>query len=148
MAVTVVSSFISGSPRALLLRGALLMVALGVFLLASLLTRRPFLYEAGRVMFDERRQRAWSQNWESFSHFRTLLRRVSMIWGILCLADAGLRVAIALLMPVDAVPALDDGLLAVTLLVLMVVQRWYARAFLRRNGLRFQGVRIVPLAEA
>lgn len=148
MAVTVAGSFVTGSPRALLLRGAVLTVALGFFLLATLFFRRPFLYEAARVVFDEEKQRVWERNWDDFPPFRQLLWRISLIWGIACLADAAIRVAVALLLPVDIVPVLDDGLLVVTLLTLVVVQRLYGRSFLRRNGLRLDGVRIVPLAEA
>ncbi|MGW4401854.1 VC0807 family protein [Amycolatopsis nivea] len=148
MAVTVAGSFVTGSPRALLLRSAVLTVALGFFLLATLFFRRPFLYEAARVVFDEDKQRAWRRSWDDFPPFRQLLWRISLIWGLACLADAAIRIAMALLLPVDVVPALDDGLLVVTLLVLVVVQRFYGRSFLRRNGLRLHGARVAPLAEA
>lgn len=148
MAVTVAGSFITGSPRALLLRSAVLMGALGIFLLATLLARRPFLYEAARVVLDEDKQKTWAHNWERFPPFRRLLWQFSLVWGIACLIDAGLRVIMVLLLSVDAVPALDDGLLVVTLIALVVFQRVYGRAFLRRNGLRLRGVQIEPLAEA
>lgn len=148
MAVTVAGSFVSGSPRALLLRSAILTVALGFFLLSTLFFRRPFLYEAARVVFDEDKQQVWQRNWDEFPVFRQLLWRISLIWGLACLADAAVRVVVALLLPVDVVPVLDDGLLVVTLVVLVAVQRFYGRAFLRRNGLRLHGVHLVPLAEA
>ncbi|MBB1154593.1 hypothetical protein H4281_15745 [Amycolatopsis sp. DR6-1] len=148
MAVTVAGSFVTGSPRALLVRGAVLTVALGLFLCATLFFRRPFLYEAARSVLGEEKQRVWERNWDDFPPFRQLLWRISLIWGIACLADAAIRVAVALLLPVDVVPVLDDGLLVVTLLVLLAVQRLYGRSFLRRNGLRLHGVRLVPLEKA
>jgi len=146
MAVTVAGSFVTGSPRALLLRGAILTGALGFFLLGTLFFRRPFLYEAGRVVFDEDGRRAWAENWDRILPFRRLLWRISLVWGIACLADAVLRIGIAMLLPVDVVPLLDDGLLVVTLLALVAFQHFYGRAYLRRNGLRRQGARIVALS--
>lgn len=148
MAVTVAGSFIAGSPRVLLLRSAVMMGALAVFLLATLLARRPFLYEATRVVLDEDKRRTWEESWDAFPPFRRLLWRISLVWGIACLADAALRVVIVLTLPLDSVPLLDDGLLVVTLAALVAFQRFYGRAFLRRNGLRLRGAQIVPLGQA
>jgi hypothetical protein len=146
MAVTIAGSFIVGSPRILLLRSALLMGALGLFLLGTLLSRRPFLYEAARVVFDEDRQAVWAENWAKFPQFRQLLWRISLAWGIACLVDVAVRIVVVFSLPLDSVPAVDDGLLVVTLVLLVLFQRLYGRPFLRRNGLRLQGVRIMPLA--
>lgn len=148
MAVTVAGSFIVGSPRILLLRSAFLMGALGLFLLGTLLSRRPFLYEAARVVFDEDRQAIWAENWAKFPQFRQLLWRISLVWGIGCLVDVAVRIVVVFSLPLDSVPAVDDGLLVVTLVLLVLFQRLYGRPFLRRNGLRLQGVRIVPLVLA
>ncbi|MFD2419814.1 VC0807 family protein [Amycolatopsis pigmentata] len=148
MVLTVAISFVTGSPRVLLIRNAWGTAALGVFLLASLLTRRPFLFEAGNIVFDENKRRIWARNWENFPAFRSLLLRCSAIWGLASLADAGVRVAMAMTLPVDVVPVLDDVLLVLTLAFLVAVQRFYGRAHLRRNGLRLNGVEILPLAES
>ncbi|MGI5131634.1 VC0807 family protein [Pseudonocardia sp. CA-107938] len=146
MATTLASSLISGSPRALLLRSAVMMAALGVFLLLSLWARRPFLYTAAMTVLDEDKQRTWSHNWDAHPPFRSVLRMVSGMWAAACLLDAALRAVAALALPVDVVPAVDLALLVVTLALLVVIQRVVGRAFLRRHGLRLHGVELVPVA--
>ncbi len=148
MAVTVAGSFISGSPRALLLRGVVLMAALGGFLLVTVWARRPFLYEVARTVFDEDKQRTWCRNWDDHPPFRRLLRLCSALWAAACLLDAALRAVIVLVLPVDAVPIAELALLVVTLAALVIVQRVFGRAFLRRHGLRLDGVEVTPVAAA
>jgi hypothetical protein len=148
MALTVAVSFVSGSPRVLLIRSAWGTAALGAWMLVTLLSRRPFLYEAARVVLDEPKQRTWEGNWERHPAFRRLLRVCSAFWGTACLADASLRIVMAMSLPVDVVPLLDDVLLAVTLAVLLLFQRLYGRAFLRRHGLRRDGVRLLQVRAA
>ncbi|MEV4052872.1 VC0807 family protein [Amycolatopsis sp. NPDC049688] len=148
MAVTVAGSFISGSPRALLLRSVVLMAALGVFLLVTVWARRPFLYEATKTVLDPDKQRTWCRNWDDHPPFRRLLRLCSALWAAACLLDAGLRAVIVLALPVDAVPIAELALLAVTLAALVLVQRLFGRAFLRRHGLRLDGVQLTSVAAA
>jgi len=148
MATTVASSLISGSPRALLLRSAVMMAALGVFLLLSLRAPRPFLHAAAMTVLDEDKQRIWSRNWDTHPPFRRLLRLCSGLWAAACLVDAALRVVVTVTLAVDVVPAVDLVLLVVTLVVLVVVQRVVGRAFLRKHGLRLDGVELVPVRVA
>jgi hypothetical protein len=145
MALTVAASFVSGSPRVLLIRSAWGMAALGVWMLVTLLSRRPFLYEAARVVLDEPKRLTWEGNWERHPAFRRLLWTCSAFWGAACLVDASLRVVMAMALPVDVVPVLDDALLVVTFAVLLLFQRVYGRAYLRRHGLRRDGVRLSPV---
>ncbi|MEV6831072.1 VC0807 family protein [Amycolatopsis sp. NPDC051102] len=146
MAVTVAGSFISGSPRALLLRGVVLMGALGVFLLVTVWARRPFLYEAAKTVLDRDKQRTWGRNWDEHPPFRRLLRLCSALWAAACLLDAALRAVLVLTLPVDAVPVAELALLVVTLAALVLGQRLLGRAFLRRHGLRLEGVQLTPVA--
>ncbi|WP_233223757.1 VC0807 family protein [Amycolatopsis sp. CA-128772] len=148
MAVTVAGSFISGSPRALLLRGVVLMAALGVFLLVTMWARRPFLYEVARTVFDQDKQRTWQRNWDEHPPFRRLLRLCSALWAAACLLDAALRAVTVLVLPVDAVPGAELVLLVVTLAALVLGQRILGRTYLRRHGLRLDGVEVVPVAAA
>ncbi|GAA3189420.1 MULTISPECIES: VC0807 family protein [Streptomyces] len=146
MGLTVAMSFVTGSPRLLLIRNGWGMAALGGWMLGTLLFRRPFLYEALRLVVDEERQRTLAESWERHPAFRRMLWLCSALWGVACLLDSALRVALAMTLPIDVVPALDDALLAVTLVTLFAVQRLFGRAYLRRHGLRRSGVAVVPLA--
>ncbi|GHJ36183.1 VC0807 family protein [Streptomyces sp. TS71-3] len=147
MTLTVVMSFVAGSPRLLLLRNGWGMAAIGLWMMLTAFRRRPPLYEAGRLVLDEDGRQAWTRNWERYEAFRRVLRVCSLVWGAACLLDSALRVAMAFTLPVDVVPVLDDVLLAVTLGALLVFQRTYARGYLRRHGLRLRGARLSPLTE-
>ncbi|MFG2140854.1 VC0807 family protein [Streptomyces sp. NPDC048650] len=144
MALTVAMSFVTGSPRAMLIRNGWGMAALGGWMLITLLSRRPFLYEAARVVLDEDRRRTWRLNWERHPPFRRLLWVCSAFWGAACLVDTVLRVVMAMTLPIDLVPILDDALLAATVVVILLFQRLHGRSFLRRHGLRRDGVQILP----
>ncbi|MFD7663591.1 VC0807 family protein [Streptomyces sp. NPDC059788] len=145
MGLTVAMSFVTGSPRMLLVRNGWGMAAIGVWMLCTLLSRRPFLYEATRIVVDEDKQRALAANWDRYPAFRRMLWICSAFWGVACLVDSTVRVALAMTLPVDLVPVLDDVLLGVTVLAILAFQRCFGRAYLRRNGLRSRGLDITPV---
>ncbi|WP_255949303.1 VC0807 family protein [Streptomyces odontomachi] len=146
MGLTVAMSFVTGSPRLLLIRNGWGMAAIGVWMLCTLLSRRPFLYEATRIVVDEDRRRMLEANWERHPAFRRLLWICSAFWGAACLLDSALRTVLAMTLPIDLVPVLDDALLAVTVLAILAFQRFFGRGYLRRHGLRSRGLVITPLA--
>lgn len=148
MGLTVGMSFVTGSPRLLLIRNGWGMAAVGVWMLCTLGSRRPFLYEATRIVVDEDRQRTLEANWERYPAFRRMLWLCSAFWGVACLLDSALRTVLAMTLPIDLVPALDDALLAVTVLAILAFQRFFGRGYLRRHGLRSRGLVITPLAAA
>ncbi|MYT27672.1 hypothetical protein GTY73_02230 [Streptomyces sp. SID8354] len=146
MGLTVAMSFVTGSPRLLLIRNGWGMAAIGVWMLCTLPFRRPFLYEATRIVVDEDRQRTLAANWERHPAFRRMLWICSAFWGAACLVDSAARVVMAMSLPVDLVPVLDDVVLGVTVLAILAFQRFFGRAYLRRNGLRSRGLEVTPLA--
>ncbi|WP_338058546.1 VC0807 family protein [Streptomyces noursei] len=146
MGLTVAMSLVTGSPRLLLIRNGWGMAAIGVWMLCTLLSRRPFLYEATRIVVDEDKQQTLKDNWDRYPAFRRMLWICSAFWGVACLIDSTVRVVLAMTLPVDLVPVLDDVLLGVTLLAILAFQRFFGRAYLRRNGLRSRGLTITPIA--
>ncbi|MEK2479218.1 VC0807 family protein [Streptomyces noursei] len=146
MGLTVAMSLVTGSPRLLLIRNGWGMAAIGVWMLCTLLSRRPFLYEATRIVVDEDKQQTLKGNWDRYPAFRRMLWICSAFWGVACLIDSTVRVVLAMTLPVDLVPVLDDVLLGVTLLAILAFQRFFGRAYLRRNGLRSRGLTITPIA--
>ena len=147
MVLTVAMSLVTGSPRVLLIRDAWATAAFGIWMLTSLLTRHPFLYEGTRVLLDEGRQRVWTGNWERYPQLRHALRVSTAVWGGAFLADTAVRVWMAATLPVDLVPLLENVLLVVTIAVVLVFQRVYGRAHLRRHGLQMRGVHLSPITE-
>ncbi|WP_242440922.1 VC0807 family protein [Streptomyces sp. CB02923] len=146
MGLTVAMSFVTGSPRLLLIRNGWGMAAIGVWMLCTLPARRPFLYEATRIVVDEGKLQTLKVNWDRYPAFRRMLWICSAFWGVACLIDSAVRIILAMTLPVDLVPFLDDVLLGVTLLAILAFQRFFGRAYLRRNGLRSRGLTITPIA--
>ena len=142
LVLTVVMSTITGEPRVLLIRNAWGTAALGLWILGTLFVRKPFLFTGARLVFDDAQQLEWDENWQRHPAFRHVLWVCTAVWGAVFLGDAALRVLLAMTLPIDVVPVLDDVLLVVTLVVLVVFQRWYGRPYLRRHGLRLRGVHL------
>lgn len=142
LVLTVALTYVTGSPRALLVRSAWASAAMGLWILATLLTRRPFLFSVTRVFLTTRDQRVWDGNWEGSAVFRRALRVSTAVWGTVFLACTGLSVTMALTLPIDLVPLLDDLLLVLTLGLILLFQRFYGRAQLGRHGLRMRGVHL------
>jgi hypothetical protein len=63
---------------------------MGLWMLGSLLTGRPFLYAGTLVVLGPRDQRVCAANWDSFPEFRHALRLFTAVWGVAFLADAAL----------------------------------------------------------
>lgn len=146
MGLTVAMSFVTGSPRLLLVRNGWGMAAVGVWMLGTVAARRPFLYEATRIVVDLDGQRRLAANWDRYPAFRRMLRMCSAFWGAACLLDSALRAVLAMTLPVDLVPVLDDVLLGVTVLAILAFQRFFGRGYLRRHGLHSRGLVVTPVA--
>jgi uncharacterized membrane protein len=138
-------SFVTGEPRVLLVRAAWGTAAFGLLLLGSLwLAKKPLVYSLANQVLSPDGQRTLAENWERYPALQRVLRGVTAIWGVMFLADTAVRVVMALTLPIDLVPALDDALLVVLLVLLVVVQRLYARFVMRRAGLRINGLHVTP----
>lgn len=148
VALSVAMTFVTGSPRVLLIRAAWGTAALGLLLLASMFAKRPLLFSAANQIFDADKRREWAANWDRYPVFRRLLRICTAVWGVVLLLDCAVRVVLASTLPVDVVPVLDDVLLVLVILALFGFQRTYGRRELRRAGLRMRGVHISSLDSA
>ncbi|WP_406689772.1 VC0807 family protein [Saccharopolyspora sp. ID03-671] len=142
VALSAVMSLVTGDPRLLLVRAAWGTAALGILLLATLFARRPLLYSAAAAIFDDQRGAEWAANWERYPAFRRVLWSCTAFWGAMFLLDAAGRVVMALTLPVDVVPLLDDVLLVVVVVLLLAFQRIVGRRMLRNAGLRLSGTTI------
>lgn len=125
----VVAATIGGSPRELLARGAVLTAPFGLYTLVTLWWRRPVCFELTRTMLPHRAA-VMDELWETDPRFRRAWREITVMWGVLLAVDAGLRVVIAVTLPVPVVPALDTALTLSTIVVLQVP----THLLLRRSG--------------
>jgi hypothetical protein len=104
--IGVVASLVSGNLFFSLIKDSFLTGAFGLIFLGSLLLARPLMFYVIRQFVaggDEVRIQAWKGLWR-YAAFRTALRRLTIIWGLVYLAEALIRIPLALtLAPRDVV---------------------------------------------
>jgi hypothetical protein len=110
----------------------------GIVFLVSLLLPRPLIFHLGRqfnTAGDPAAQAAWDANW-SIPGFRRVVRVMTTVWGLGLLAEAALRVAVALTLT-PAVAIVISPILAIASIALLVLwtTRYAARA--RRRAASF-----------
>ena len=124
----------AADPRTLLARDGWITGLAGLYFLASLRARRPFVFSIARPLAEGRLGppgEDWDSVWDRFPLFRHVWRVLTDVWGVGPLADAAIRVVIAYALPVDVVPAVNGIQYAVVYVVLQVITQVY----LRRSGL-------------
>lgn len=117
-------ALITGSDRFLLAKESVLTAMVGLWFLRSVWAERPLTYQLTRPMLEGRISRegpAWELLWEREPSFRRSWRTSSLIWAVVLLIDAVVRVVMAYTLPVNAVPALQTGLMIATTLLMQVV---------------------------
>ncbi|MEV5838168.1 VC0807 family protein [Nocardia sp. NPDC052112] len=129
-------SMVTGDPRTLLVRDSWIFGALGLWVLATLLTEHPFMRSAARtivtVKVGEEGYRQWDARWDSDSRFRGQLRVLTAVWGLGFALDAVVRVVLAYALPVDSVPLVSTVQWLVVLGGLFAFQYFYVT----RHGLK------------
>jgi hypothetical protein len=132
-------SLITGSPRALLARDGLVTAGWAGYMYLSLLARRPVTFTVSRALLEGRRVyhpdlrrwvrpatgQSWDDLWERIPRFRHIWRICTVIWGTAILADAVIRVVVAMALPIGVVPAINGALWPVTFVVLQVMTNLY-----------------------
>jgi hypothetical protein len=119
MTVGLVASLITGDPRELLVRNALLSLPFGIWTLATLWLRRPLTFRVTQTLFPHRAA-LMDELWEGDPRFRRAWQSITVMWGGVLLLDCALRVLMAATLPVPAVPALDTALSVVTLVAMQI----------------------------
>ncbi|MCA6096136.1 hypothetical protein LE181_28735 [Streptomyces sp. SCA3-4] len=141
LAVSAVTSLISGNPRVLLLKDAGLPALLGAWILATLFLSRPFTFHFGSRLRGPAAAAEAERAWRDRPEFREALRGLTVLWGCFQLLDAFLSTVAALVLPVDAVPVtgrfLSYGLLAAVAVI--TVRR--SRRFRAQHGIALFGAR-------
>ncbi|GHF40430.1 hypothetical protein GCM10010218_22240 [Streptomyces mashuensis] len=122
-------TLVTGDPRTLLVRDSWLAAVIGIWVLATVPTRNPFLLSAFRPMIvakvGEDGYQQWRSRWTTEPDFRRHVRILSAVWGVVLTLDAGVRVVLALTVPVDAVPTASTAQWLVVLAGLILFHRRY-----------------------
>ncbi len=135
IAVGALLSAVTGSPRVLLVRDSWVFGVIGLWILGSLLTRRPFMLGAARTVVAAKigpvGADAWIGQWDHDPAFRRHLRLLTLMWGAGFALDALIRVGFALTLPLGAVPLVNSLQWLVVLGAMLGFHTWYVK----RNGL-------------
>jgi hypothetical protein len=106
-------SLASGDARLLFAREAAVSSVIAVWALGTVGLHRTPLFEPGFEAFmtrgERRRAEIWRRLRSSDPEFGALLRRHTLVWGVVLLADSGARVMLALTMPVGDLPWLSTA---------------------------------------
>ena len=136
MLVGAAMSAVTGDPRVLLVRDSWMGALMGLWILVSLRTQRPFIMATSRAIvvakIGEAGADAWEARWTHDSDFRHHIRVLTAVWGVVFLGDAIVRVVLAYALPLDAVPLVST---VQWLVVLGCLLAFHAR-YVGRNGLK------------
>lgn len=128
IALSAAVSVISGDPRAILVRGAVLTGLIALWILSTIFLARPFIFRAMETLFPGKRK-ILDELWREDAAFRSIWQRLTVLWGVGLLVDAVIRLGFAYTLPIDAVPALESVLQVVTNCGLQAVtQVWLIRS--------------------
>lgn len=127
LALGVVTSLLTGSARFLLAKDGAMTGAAGLCVLATLLTRRPFIASVLMSVTAGERRAKLAANWHDSPTFRHVMRVLTVVWGVGLIADAVVRIVLAYALPVDAVPLISNLQYVVVFLLLEGFSRVYGR---------------------
>ncbi|MDP9843369.1 VC0807 family protein [Streptosporangium lutulentum] len=135
MALSLLVAFVTGDARVLPARESWLTGAVGLWILASLATGRPFLLDVAGKVSPAGVARRVDSLWAGNRVFRRWMMLASLAWGAAFLLDAVIRVAFAYTLAVDSVPAALIVLIALAQgIVMLHGRRSGALALLRNHG--------------
>jgi hypothetical protein len=121
-------ALVTGSDRFLLAKESVLTAMAGFWFIGSLWAARPLTYVFTRPLLERRfyrKTRSWELLWEREPRFRRIWYVLTIMWGVALLVDAALRVVLAYTLPVAVVPAMQVGMMVVTVLVMQVLTSIY-----------------------
>jgi hypothetical protein len=121
-------ALVTGSARFLLAKESVLTALVGFWFIGSLWAARPLTYQFTRPLLERRfkwKSRSWELLWEQEPRFRRIWHVSTILWGVAMLIHAVVRVVLAYTLPVQVVPAMQTGMIIVTVLVMQVLTNTY-----------------------
>jgi hypothetical protein len=100
--VSLILLLITGNPRFLLMKEAFASSGIGVWCLFTSSSKKPLTYYTARLALTRgngRALRSWSRLNNDSVEFRSIQRRLSILWGIALICEACCRVVVALTFP-------------------------------------------------
>ncbi|MBV9132541.1 MAG: hypothetical protein JO020_01470 [Chloroflexi bacterium] len=136
--VGVVTSLLSGDARFILIKESFLTGVFGLVCLISLLLPRPLMFYFGRQFAgggDPARQAAFENLWQ-YPQFRTVNRRMTIVWGVGYLLEAAVRIALTFVLSISVFLIVSPLLAFGVTIALISWTMAYARRSARRGAER------------
>jgi hypothetical protein len=100
-AASILGSLLFTSPYLLLAKGSLLTGGIGTLFLLSLAARRPLIFYLASTTGQDAAGRAeYEAMWQEEPRYRSLMRRLTLVWGIGLYCEASLRLILIPLLPI------------------------------------------------
>jgi hypothetical protein len=123
-------SFLTGSPKFLLIKESFGTGIAGLAFLGSCFFGRPLIYHAALRMQegDQARAAEFDQKWRDLPGFRRVFRTMSAVWGVGLLFDAIVRIPLVLALSTSAAVTTSTVLFIATMVLLTLWTVRYAKA--------------------
>jgi hypothetical protein len=129
LVIGVVTSLLFDDPRLLLLKESAVTGLFGLVLLGSLLAPKPLMFYFGRRFATggtPERIAWWNGLWQ-YPGFRRTQRVMTLVWGVVLLAEAVLRGVLAFVLPVGPMVVVNSVLPPVVIALLVLFTITYAK---------------------
>ncbi len=123
--IGLVLAVVGGDPRFILLKDSFVTGGVGVVFLLSLLAARPLTF-AALQSWQPAKAAALDAMWDDAPGVRRTFRISAIVWGLGLLLEAGLRVPLVYVLPVDVAVGASTGMQIVAFTVLGVWNAVYA----------------------
>lgn len=107
--------FLTGDPRLLVARESYLTAIAGLWILATHVMVKPFMFTVTLPLLPPETRQEWHNDWQSSRQFRRVLRLMTVGWGLAFIIDAAARVVLAYTIPLDLVPVIGIALMVAML---------------------------------
>lgn len=102
-ATSIVGALLFTSPYMLLAKGSLITGGVGALFLASLAARRPLVFHLlSSTGQDQASAARYDALWDTAPPFRSVILRMTLLWGVVLIAEATLRLLLIDLLPIEA----------------------------------------------
>jgi hypothetical protein len=136
LVIGVVTSLLFDDPRLLLLKESAVTGLFGLVLLGSMLAPKPLMFYFGRRFATggtAERIAWWNGLWQ-YAGFRRTQRVLTLVWGVVLLAEAVLRGVLAYVLPVGTMVVINSVLPPVVIALLVLFTITYAKRSQARAG--------------
>jgi hypothetical protein len=111
------------SPFLALAKGSLFSALFAALLLASLLARRPLVYNLAALAQDPADRQESEQLWASEPRYRALMRRITLVWALAFIVEGSLRLALIPLLPIALFLPVSEAM-SLCCIGLMIAWAW------------------------